>query len=246
MAHGINTTVVEIDSGVYRLASKYFDLPKNHTSVIDDAIAFVEHRVDEQKNEKEVGSKHGASQHLGVYDYIIHDVFTGGAEPASLFTREFIQGLGDLLAPSGVIAINYASDLALPSTTLVLTTILSVFPRCRLFRDHPPEETTKVADTDFVNMVLFCRKIPGPFGFRKPIEMDFLETQSRRMSLLPNLEVDIGQFVPRAENGEFLIDHSKILSRNNIVELERWHNVGARRHWEVMRAVMPAQIWEMW
>lgn len=39
------------------------------------------------------------------YNYIIHDVFTGGAEPVALFTQEFLQGLSLLLKTDGVIAI---------------------------------------------------------------------------------------------------------------------------------------------
>lgn len=39
------------------------------------------------------------------YDYIIHDVFTGGAEPVELFTQEFLQGLSEMLNADGVIAI---------------------------------------------------------------------------------------------------------------------------------------------
>lgn len=40
-----------------------------------------------------------------IYDYIIHDVFTGGAEPVELFTEEFLRGLSDSLSIDGVIAI---------------------------------------------------------------------------------------------------------------------------------------------
>lgn len=40
-----------------------------------------------------------------IYDYMIHDVFTGGAEPIELFTLEFLVGLSDLLKWDGVIAI---------------------------------------------------------------------------------------------------------------------------------------------
>lgn len=77
---------------MHRYASEYFRLPTNHTAVIKDAIAFVD-EVGEVETER---SK---------YDYIIHDVFTGGAEPAALFTLEFLEGLSLLLKPDGVIAI---------------------------------------------------------------------------------------------------------------------------------------------
>ena len=39
------------------------------------------------------------------YDYIVHDVFTGGAEPIPLFTLEFLRGLDALLKEDGAIAI---------------------------------------------------------------------------------------------------------------------------------------------
>lgn len=88
VAHGVRTTVVEIDPVVHEFATRYFRLPSNHTSVIQDATAFVIHY-----------------RHDARYDYIIHDVFTGGAEPINLFTVEFLNGLKDMLDEQGVIAI---------------------------------------------------------------------------------------------------------------------------------------------
>lgn len=76
---------------MHRFATQYFNLPSNHISVIEDAVQFV------QKAE--------SSSNPTQYDYIIHDVFTGGAEPAELFTYEFLSGLNSLLKEDGVIAI---------------------------------------------------------------------------------------------------------------------------------------------
>jgi spermidine synthase len=90
IAHGIDTTVVEIDPVVYEFASRYFRMPGNHTAIIDDAVGYA-------AREAQTGGK--------VYDYIVHDVFTGGAEPIDLFTVEFLTDLGRLLAPKGAIAI---------------------------------------------------------------------------------------------------------------------------------------------
>ena len=77
---------------MHDFATKHFDLPRNHTSVIGDAITVV-------------GGMQKSKETRNTYDYIIHDVFTGGAEPIDLFTREFIMGLKDLLKPDGIIAI---------------------------------------------------------------------------------------------------------------------------------------------
>ena len=89
IAHGINTTVVEIDPIVYHFASEYFDLPSNHTAVTSDAVSYASLSVASGKK----------------FDYIVHDVFTGGAEPIDLFTFEFLHDLHSLLKPNGVIAI---------------------------------------------------------------------------------------------------------------------------------------------
>ena len=90
ISHGVSTTIVEIDPIVHQFAQEYFKLPSNHTSVIDDAIAFVE---------KSALAKSDS------YSYIIHDVFTGGAEPLELFTKSFITELHRLLDLQGTIAI---------------------------------------------------------------------------------------------------------------------------------------------
>lgn len=89
ISHGINTTIVEIDPVVHEFASKYFRLPPNHKAVIDDAVSYTQ----------------GLAESDQRYDYIVHDVFTGGAEPLPLFTLEFLRGLNTLLKPGGVVAI---------------------------------------------------------------------------------------------------------------------------------------------
>jgi spermidine synthase len=91
VAHGIDTTVVEIDPVVHEFALRYFQLPTNHTGVIEDAVVYA----------ADLASQTGGKR----FDYIVHDVFTGGAEPIGLFTLEFLQDLSALLKPDGVIAI---------------------------------------------------------------------------------------------------------------------------------------------
>jgi hypothetical protein len=90
IAHGIPTTIIELDPVVHEFALKHFDLPSNHTVVVGDALQVV------QQMTTNVNAR---------YDIIIHDVFTGGAEPVELFTLEFLSNLAALLRPDGVIAI---------------------------------------------------------------------------------------------------------------------------------------------
>ena len=77
---------------VQDFATRYFDLPQNHTPIIGDAVEIVNDMQSRVGNDS-------------LYNYILHDVFTGGAEPIDLFTQEFLEGLSNLLKPDGVIAI---------------------------------------------------------------------------------------------------------------------------------------------
>ncbi|KAJ4355468.1 uncharacterized protein N0V89_003484 [Didymosphaeria variabile] len=230
IAHGINTTIVELDPVVHHYASKFFNLSPNHNAVIDDAVAYVD-RTSRAKPK--------------IYDYIIHDVFTGGAEPAALFTKEFLTGLYDLLTDDGAVAINYAGDLALGSTQLVLNTIHTVFPACRLFRDQPPSSDHKPGDPDFINMVVFCLKKDNGKGkkaltFRAATEKDIMESLARRSYLQPKKELEINyEYVPRSQGG-------REMTRADVGELEKYHKEGAVSHWRIMRTVLPDGVWEMW
>ncbi|EUC42057.1 hypothetical protein COCMIDRAFT_29242 [Bipolaris oryzae ATCC 44560] len=230
IAHGLNTTIVELDPVVHHYATKYFNLSPNHNAVIDDATSYVA--------EKSVSAP-------GSYDYIIHDVFTGGAEPVYLFTTEFMQGLYNLLKDDGFAAINYAGDLTLGSTRLVLNTIHAIFPACRIFRDSPASEERNDGDADFINMVIFCVKNDHGLGkegirFRNAKPADYLGSIARRNFLQPqeNLEVKY-EYVPK-ENG------GRVMGNADVGELEKFHKDGAVSHWKIMRTVLPSGVWEMW
>lgn len=148
ISHGINTTVIELDPVVHEFATKYFDLPQNHTAVLEDAVGWVAAAA-EQTQQTEEGKTKGIRQEAArgskdvsfLWDYIVHDVFTGGAEPLALFNAQFLRHLRALLRPDGIIALNYAGDLSLPLTRHILRTIEHVFDghrQCRIFRDGPP------------------------------------------------------------------------------------------------------------
>ncbi|EUC38389.1 hypothetical protein COCCADRAFT_32583 [Bipolaris zeicola 26-R-13] len=230
IAHGLNTTIVELDPVVHYYATKYFNLSPKHNAVIADATSYVA--------EKSVSAP-------GSYDYIIHDVFTGGAEPVYLFTTEFMQGLYNLLKDDGFAAINYAGDLTLGSTRLVLNTIHAIFPACRIFRDSPASEERQDGDADFINMVIFCVKNDHDLGkqgirFRNAKPADYLGSIARRNFLQPqeNLEVKY-EYVPKEDGG-------RVMGNADVGELEKFHKDGAVSHWKIMRTVLPSGVWEMW
>ncbi|RCI10193.1 hypothetical protein L249_8667 [Ophiocordyceps polyrhachis-furcata BCC 54312] len=226
VTHGINTTVVEIDPVIYEFAVKYFDLKENNAPVLEDAVSYTSAL---------------AAAAPESYDYIIHDVFTGGAEPVQLFTLEFIQGLHKLLKPDGVIAINYAGDLLLPAPAVIFRTIKRVFPTCRVFREVPLDAKAIESDgADFANMVIFCTKSDAPLMFRKPTAADYLESLTRKQFLRLDHEMLEAEFLSTYE------DDDTILRRNDTSAVEKWHEKSALGHWAVMRRMLPASVWERW
>ncbi|KAG9243199.1 S-adenosyl-L-methionine-dependent methyltransferase [Calycina marina] len=221
MQHGIDTTIVEIDPVVHDYATKYFNLPTGHTKVIQDAVIYASEAVIS-------GQK---------YDYVIHDVFTGGVEPVNLFTLEFLTDLHRILKPGGVIALNYAGDLLLPSARIVIHTIKTVFPSCRIFREHP-RDNFEDSSADFTNMVIFCINSDAPINFRKPVPRDFLSSGTRESFLVPKHEVLEEHMAIQEEDG--------VLLRNGTERFRKWQEQNALGHWAVMRTVLPKEIWENW
>ncbi|KAJ9261433.1 hypothetical protein DTO021C3_3441 [Paecilomyces variotii] len=225
ISHGIDTTIVEIDPVVYYFANKYFHLPPNHTAVIQDAEKFVKKSL--------------ASSPRPQYDYIVHDVFTGGAEPINLFTLEFLQELSDLLKDNGVIAINFAGDLTLYPAGLVVRTINEIFPSCRIFREDAAMENHPAVD--FTNMVIFCTKSADmPIRFRNPTSADFLGSKARETYLMPKHEIDASAFSTVEKGGR------RLLKASDTDHIAAFQDRSAIGHWKIMRTVLPDAVWENW
>ena len=84
---GVNVDIVEIDQAVYDYALKYFNLPENHRSFIMDAVKYI-----------------NSTDNLS-YDFIIHDVFSGGNVQPSLFSLEFLKQLKAKVRSGGILAL---------------------------------------------------------------------------------------------------------------------------------------------
>lgn len=137
---------------------------------------------------------------------------------------------------------NYAGDLLLPSASVVITTIKSVFPTCRIFREVAPlSSLTSDVRHDFTNVVVFCTKTSGLFDFRRTVEADFLGSGARLSYLLPQHEIDGRMFERRGDDvnvGPMDKDQTHVL--------DEWQRQSAIGHWEIMRTVLPSVIWENW
>ena len=231
IGHGINTTIVELDPVVHKFAMKYFELPNKHNAVLQDAIGWVSHET-------------RTLSYARSYDYIIHDVFTGGAEPLALFTEDFIRNLRLLLRSNGVIAINYAGDLSAPLTGQVLNTIDLVFEgQCRIFTDAVLSQDRDSGPHDeFSNIVVFCRNSAGPITFRQPNKADLLQSQSRKHYLFPRPEMEV-EFPLRRDGTPSATDILKAGEEKQWVSKQA---ESAIQHWYIMRRVLPDAVWELY
>ena len=153
-----------------------------------------------------------------------------------------------------MIAINYAGDASMTPTKQVLNTINTVFRgHCRIFRDSP---LTDDQDSGFSNMVVFCLN-PDDTGssgssssnssnkgkkrptFRNPVEADYLGTTSRQHYLVPNPALEL-QFP------DMLGEKVQLLTTENMGSFQTQQIDSARRHWKIMRQVVPGVVWENW
>ncbi|GAA5836603.1 hypothetical protein JCM11251_002674 [Rhodosporidiobolus azoricus] len=247
--HDVNLTICEIDPKVYEAASEWFGVedPTRRKGwgevVLRDAVAWVEEQRGRGK----------------LFDYIIHDVFTGGALPSSLFTFEFWSSLRSLLHTSGVLAVNFAGSLGSTSTRLILSTLLASFPHCRAFQDVPVSHKEKKDDHNaFKNFVIFCTNSWSiPVEFRAPLPEDYLPdgpSPAIRRRVFDNYagqEVDLSRF--RFDQGAETDtrwrgrEKARWMFRKGMegrVEKEQLEEV--RAHWEAMGQVLPARAWAEW
>jgi len=198
---------------------------------------------------------------ITTYDYIIHDVFTGGEAPLALYTTSFLRALRRLMKEDGVAAINFTGDLARATSPMhaVFRTIMHVFEgRCRAFRDMPaPAPTasgTQQKDEDMLNVVIFCvaSAEAWPLRFRDPVEGDYLKSKTRRQFLVPRGEMEIvlptyeGRGDGGGEDGREGSEMPRMVTEANVGRWRGEQMRAARAHWRGMREVVPARVWELW
>jgi hypothetical protein len=135
----------------------------------------------------------------------------------------------------------------MPSVHLIMRTITAVFPHCRTFREHeaPSAEEAAKAEQDFANVVIFCIKrsirfpSSAPLTFRDTTEADFLGSPQRMAHLVPKYEIPRDQWQRGAGRND-------VLAATTVSRLDKWQKRNGVGHWKVMRAVVPAAVWESW
>ncbi|KAG0367526.1 hypothetical protein BGZ54_003719 [Gamsiella multidivaricata] len=228
---GVLVDVVEIDPVVADYASMYFDWPKPHQLFIQDGRQFI-------KNAPK-----------GKYDYIIHDVFTGGGVPPSLFSLEALQDIQRIMKPDGVLALNMVGSehpLKAQALNSVRRTLHTAFKHVVGFKESPDDPEA------YQNMVFFAAQIPIEFDLYDPppapSQEDIMMSQQQgghidhalRPSVMRDWVLTSFQEWPLSTpydptKGELILD------RNNT--LNAMQRIGAEDHWHAMRSLFPLDFW---
>jgi len=272
--HNLSVTIVELDPLVYKYAREYFGLHRLQLRVMppesvpsfpdnpdlssdeDGEVYLEEARQWVQKRSRmlaegrpvEVGDKR-----FEKYDYIIHDVFSGGSVAIDLFTLEFWTELQSLLRDNGILAVNFAGRLGTPASRGIFLSLQKSFPdgECKAYHDSLEIDSwdSKSEDHGFFNMVFFCARFP--LSTRKAVEADYLGSPLREHILERFTEREITQDLilgdlKVTDDSSLEAEKEKWLIKDGMNRLGQWQTATALEHWKLMREVLPHQAWELY
>ncbi|KAJ2492055.1 hypothetical protein IWW37_001769 [Coemansia sp. RSA 2050] len=208
---GVKVDVVELDPAVYRAAVDFFSLPQDlHGVYLQDGRRFIDDAADAS------------------YDFIIHDVFTGGSVPAALFSLSAVAQLNRILAPRGVLAMNYVGTLS-DTRTLhhIAHTLRSAFAHVRCFAESVEDPV------GVTNMMFFASQEPisfAPGALRRAADPDTI--RSRVLAGMEANEVSVAYD-----------EQSVRLITDAWNPLPKWLAPAAQAHWHAMRGMFPDEYW---
>ncbi|KAJ9057799.1 hypothetical protein DSO57_1019292 [Entomophthora muscae] len=214
---GVHVDVVEIDPLVYSYAQSFFKLPQPSKVFLQDGYHFLNSIANESS-----------------YDYILHDVFTGGTVPSQLFSVEALMLCKRALKQDGVLALNYVGGVLHPynsSFNAIAATIQSVFSHVRVFTEEfdSQEDLGKL-----INLVFFAADYPIEFS----IPTKFHDPESIRALSLKDFtryEVRLEDYLPEAMP-------PPITQANNY--LHTLQHSSAYTHWYKMKELFPLNFWQ--
>ncbi|KAJ2714301.1 hypothetical protein H4R19_001802 [Coemansia spiralis] len=210
----VRVDVVEIDPAVHEAAVRFFGLPRSLNAV---------HLMDGRRFIDEAPA--------ATYDYIVHDVFTGGSVPAALFSQSAVGQLRRILRADGVLAMNY---VGVPSDKRTLShivrTLRTAFPSVRCFAES-------FEDLDATgNMMFFASAEPVEFDIT-PDVLRVIGTNTIRGTMLGNMlshELDLAAMADAPDARPITDDWNP---------LPAWQVPTAVEHWHTMRKLLPPTYW---
>ncbi|KXS10139.1 hypothetical protein M427DRAFT_37788 [Gonapodya prolifera JEL478] len=245
---GVKVDAVEVDPAVVDMARRFFSLDSANVSVkVRDGREFL------------------GRAPKGVYDYVAHDVFTGGDAPGNLATVEALLSVRRVMKRDGVLTLNTVVVSPSPMFTSIAATIAHVFPYVRCFRDDVGGST----QGGLRNHIFLASAYP--LRLRAASELDFGNSEARRLVLTQynRWEVDLTpalatvtrppRVAPSAKEAEYA-EHVKSRFGVTVPEPDKTRRKGrvitdedlltedervelADEHWKVMRKMFGAEFW---
>ncbi|RHZ78145.1 hypothetical protein Glove_167g96 [Diversispora epigaea] len=209
--HQVSLDIIDLDPVVYEYAIKYFRLENHHRFYQQDGRKFIN------------------NEESGIYDYVLHDVFTGGSMPSELYSIEALEQIKRVMKEDGIMALNFVGSERWPhaeSLALVSNTIKRVFPYIKCFKEGSQDEGT------FQNMVFFASS--HKIKFRQPDKEDFLDSDMREFMLK--------NFIKWPVSLEKFKNVSEIITDINN-PLDKIQLISAHEHWVIMRELFPMEVW---
>ncbi|KAK4054190.1 hypothetical protein OIV83_001216 [Microbotryomycetes sp. JL201] len=211
-ARQINVTAIEIDPVVHEHARRWFGLGAASGGVhLEDARTYLSRGTSEE------------------FDYIIHDVFTGGALPSKLFTKECWQDVKSVMTREGIVAINFAGDTTSASAKAIFATIADSFRHCRAFEDGEHA-------TSYRNIVIFCSNVRS-IHFRPPLHHDLLSTVS------PHLRQRVFAEFEKKEVDLHFSSQNDLIADANADGIAASMKTDVAQHWHLMQGVLSSGVW---
>ena len=132
LRHGVSTTIIEIDPEVYRAARMYFGLPDpgKDRVFLEDARGWVERRAAQTTPQTTFDDSTSSE----LFDFVVHDCFSGGGVPQHLYTVEFLQQVKSIMTPEGKFVL--VRTIACVPLGVCLTCRLELRRHCRLRGDQ--------------------------------------------------------------------------------------------------------------
>ncbi|KAI8904610.1 S-adenosyl-L-methionine-dependent methyltransferase [Powellomyces hirtus] len=212
----IHLDLVELDPAVVRFATEFFDLPAPHSVHITDGRAFLD------------------AAPANTYDYVLHDVFTGGLVPAPLFSVQAFEAVRRVLRKDGVLAVNFVGTIDSLATRTVVKTLRAVFPHLECYTEAPPET---LAETSLYNMVLYAS--PNRLTFTPPDPHTLPHTSRMYRHFLTKFAAhNATAYLPPDTHHD-----STAVMHDTANPLRTLQYASALTHWSVMRSVFEDAFW---
>ncbi|KAJ3125477.1 hypothetical protein HK098_000230 [Nowakowskiella sp. JEL0407] len=178
-----NLTIIELDPTVYKFARKYFELPETNYRVMD-------------------GRRYVEECEAGVYDVVVHDVFTGGEVPRELYSLEMWRQVRRVMKHDGILGVNFVGSLTSKATKSVIKTLRSVFKYVSVYSEPQRDESLRHPDT-VRNLVVYASNAL-PISFRDPSASEVVEVSRMYVemwNLMEESKVDLQKWFGKRPSG---------------------------------------------